>query len=117
VPVEPRYLETVGLLSVVNKINDIREGWRHPDLHVAGILLTKMDSRVKGHQQMLDGLKAHPTLGPLLCGVIPANEAVAYAHSQHLSIFEYDAQCAASQAYAQLVGTLVKQMLALEVTT
>jgi len=30
VPVEPRYLETVGLMSVVSKINDVREGWRHP---------------------------------------------------------------------------------------
>jgi hypothetical protein len=26
VPVEPRYLETVGLMSVIGKINDIREG-------------------------------------------------------------------------------------------
>jgi chromosome partitioning protein len=47
VPVEPRYLETVGLLSVVNKINDIRDGWRHPDLHVAGILVTKLWTNTK----------------------------------------------------------------------
>src|SRR5258706_15338912 len=39
VPVEPRYLETVGLLSVISKINEIREGWRHPHLHVSGILV------------------------------------------------------------------------------
>src|SRR6185369_9246041 len=31
IPVEPRYLETVGLMSVLGKINDIREGWRHPN--------------------------------------------------------------------------------------
>lgn len=30
VPVEPRYLETVGLSSVIGTINEIREGWRHP---------------------------------------------------------------------------------------
>jgi chromosome partitioning protein len=112
VPVEPRYLETVGLLSVVNKINDIREGWRHPNLHVRGILVTKMDTRMKGHVQLVDTLKAHPVLGNLLCGVIPSNEAVAYAHSQHLSVFEYDPHCAASRAYAQLVGLLVKQLVA-----
>src|SRR5258708_39799902 len=82
VPVELRYLETVGLLSVVNKVNEIREGWRHPDLHVGGILLTKMDVRIKGHVQIVENLKAHPVLGKLLCGVIPANEAVAYAHGQ-----------------------------------
>ena len=49
VPVEPRYLETVGLMSVISKINDIREGWRHPHLHVSDILVTKMDSRGQGH--------------------------------------------------------------------
>ena len=43
VPVEPRYLETVGLMSVIQKINDIREGWRHPQLRISGILVTKMD--------------------------------------------------------------------------
>jgi chromosome partitioning protein len=48
VPVEPRYLETAGLLCVVNKVNEIRDGWR-PDLHVAGILLTEVDTRIKGH--------------------------------------------------------------------
>lgn len=110
VPVEPRYLETVGLLSVVNKINDIREGWRHPDLHIAGVLITKLDTRIKDHVQMLDNLKAHSVLGKLLCGVIPANEAVAYSHHQHQSVFDYDPHCAASQAYAQLVGHLAKQM-------
>jgi chromosome partitioning protein len=110
VPVEPRYLETVGLLSVVNKINDIREGWRHPNLHVAGIVVTKLDARVKGHAQMLDSIKAHPVLGQLLCGVIPANETVPYSHHHHQSVFDYDPQCPASKAYAQLVGTLVKPM-------
>src|SRR5258708_23977351 len=113
-PVEPRYLETVGLLSVVNKSNDIRDGWRHPDLHVAGILVTKLDTRVKGHVQMLESLKALASLGQLLCGVIPANEAVAYAHQQHLSVFEYDPQCAASKAYAKFVGTLAKRVLVRE---
>ena len=41
VPVEPRYLETVGLMSVIGKINDIREGWRQPNLRVSGILVTR----------------------------------------------------------------------------
>jgi chromosome partitioning protein len=93
-------------------VNEIRDGWRHPDLHVAGILLTKMDTRIKGHIQMVENLKAHPVLGKRLCGVIPANEAVAYAHSQHLSVFEYDPHCTASRAYAQLVAGRAKQLVA-----
>jgi chromosome partitioning protein len=110
VPVEPRYLETVGLMSVIAKINDIREGWRHPNLRIGGILVTKMDHRVRGHHQLLDDLTAHNVLGKLLLGVIPANEAVSYAHNAHQSIFTYDAKASASQAYAQLVGTLVRRM-------
>jgi chromosome partitioning protein len=110
VPVEPRYLETVGLMSVISKINDIREGWRHPNLRISGILVTKMDSRVRGHNHLLDELKSHSILGKLLIGVIPANEAVSYAHHDHLSVFNYDPKAPASRAYAQLVGTLVKRM-------
>ena len=110
VPVEPRYLETVGLLSVIGKINEVREGWRHPDLRVSGILVTKMDGRIKGHTQLLDELKAHPTLGGLLCGVIPQNEAVSYSHHHHLSVFNYDPRAAASRAYGQLVGNLARKL-------
>jgi chromosome partitioning protein len=110
IPVEPRYLETVGLLSVLNKINDIREGWRRPELHVGGILVTKMDTRVKGHNHLLDELKAHNVLGKMLCGVIPANEAVSYAHRDHQSVFNYDPKAPASKAYAHLVGTLMRRL-------
>src|SRR5574341_448017 len=77
IALEPRYLETVGLQSVINKIYEIREGWRHPDLRLTGIVVTKMDLRVKAHTEMVESLKAHPTLGKLLCGVIPSNEAIA----------------------------------------
>jgi chromosome partitioning protein len=110
VPVEPRYLETVGLMSVINKINEVREGWRHPNLRVSGILVTKLDMRVRGHKHLLEELKGHPILGKLVCGVIPANEAISYAHHNHQSIFAYDPQASASKAYAQLVGQLVRQM-------
>ncbi len=110
VPVEPRYLETVGLMSVIGKINDIREGWRHPQLRISGILVTKMDSRIRGHNHLLDELKAHPVLGKLMLGVIPSNEAVSYAHHQHQSLFTYSPKSAASKAYAQVVGALVRYL-------
>ena len=110
VPVEPRYLETVGLMSVISKINEIREGWRHPNLRISGILVTKMDSRIRGHNHLLDELKSHSVLGKLLIGIIPSNEAVSYAHHHHLSVFNYDPKAPASKAYAQLVGILVRSM-------
>ena len=95
---------------MIGKINDIRDGWRIRDLHVSGILVTKMDRRVRGHRHLLDELKAHPTLGKLLCGVIPMNEAVSYAHRSHQSIYAYDPTASASKAYAQLAGRLVKRL-------
>jgi chromosome partitioning protein len=110
VPVEPRYLETVGLMSVIGKINDIREGWRQPNLRVSGILVTKMNTRVRGHNHLLDELKGHSVLGKLLLGVVPANEAVSYAHQSHLSVFSYDPKAPASKAYAQFVGKLVQRI-------
>jgi chromosome partitioning protein len=97
-------------MSVLGKINEIREGWRHPNLRVSGILVTKMDSRVRGHQHLLDELKSHAILGKLLIGVIPANEAVSYADHQHQSIYHYDLKAPASQAYTRLVGILVQRL-------
>lgn len=111
IPVEPRYLETVGLLSVITKINEIRDGWRIPNLKVSGIVITKMDSRIKGHVQLLEDLKSHSVLGNLICGIIPANEAVSYAHNSHQSVFAYDPKAPASRAYAELVVTLIRRMV------
>ena len=111
IPVEPRYLETVGLLSVITKINEIRDGWRIPDLKVSGIVITKMDSRIRGHAQLLEDLKNHNVLGKLICGIIPANEAVSYAHNSHQSVFSYDPKAPASRAYAELVVTLIRRMV------
>ncbi len=66
VPVEPRYLETGGLLSVISKINDIREGWRQPNLHVSGILVTKMDTRIRGHNQLSGRTQRAQCVGKLV---------------------------------------------------
>ncbi|MBK8025001.1 MAG: ParA family protein [Chloroflexi bacterium] len=110
VPIEPRYLETVGLTSVIEKINAVREGWRHPDLRISGILVTKMDGRIRGHQHLLSELKSHSLLGRLLLGVIPRNEAVSYAHQAHQSLFAYSPNASASRAYAQVVTSLVRYL-------
>jgi chromosome partitioning protein len=110
IPVEPRYLETVGLTSVIQKINDIRDGWRHPSLHVSGLLVTKMDTRVRGHNHLLSEIHAHPVLGKLVLGVIPVNEAVSCAHHNHQSLFTYNPRSSASHAYIQVVGSLVRYM-------
>ena len=112
IPVEPRYLETVGLLSVIDKINAIRDGWRVPDLRVSGILVTKMDNRVRGHKDLLDDLERNNILSKLLLGVVPQNEAVSYAHHNHMSIVVQHTHAAASTAYFRVVAKLIQRHLA-----
>ena len=110
IPVEPRYLETVGLLSVIGKINDIRDGWRVQNLRVSGVVVTKMDNRVRGHKELLEELEHHPVLSSLLCGIVPQNEAVSYSHHHHMSVFNYDPNASASKAYIQIVASLIRRV-------
>jgi chromosome partitioning protein len=110
IPVEPRYLETTGMLSAMNQIVEIRDGWERPNLRIKGILVTKMDKRIKGHLDSLQSLQEHQALGKLLYGVIPANEAVSYAHRNHQSLFAYDPRASASKAYVQVVASLVRYL-------
>lgn len=111
VPVEPRYLETAGLQQIIHGINDIREGWQHHDLHVGGLLITKMDARIRGHRAMVEHLRKHEQLGSLVTDVIPVNEAVTYSHHNHTSIFQYDRRCGASRAYARFVNHVLQAEL------
>ena len=62
------------------------------------------------HCIVINELKAHTTLGRLLCGIIPANEAVSYTHNTHQSVFTYAPKAPASRAYAQLVGSMGRHM-------
>ena len=111
IPVEPRYLETVGLTSVVEKILQVREGWRHPDLRITGIVITKLDRRVRGHADMVDDLRQSDILGRLLAGIIPINEAVAYAHREHQSVIDFAPSSSAAEAYVRLSHHLTSIML------
>jgi hypothetical protein len=55
-------------------------------------------------------IRRYIVLGELVCGVVPANEAVSYSHHHHLSVFNYDPKASASKAYAQMVGKLVREI-------
>lgn len=107
IPTEPRYLETLGLHNAINNINRIRDGWHHDVLRIIGVIVTRLDRRITGHNEMLKSLQSHPELGPLLISVIPQNEAVSYSHHAQLNIFDYDPKSAAAIAYARLVDRLV----------
>jgi chromosome partitioning protein len=108
IPVEPRYLERQGMLSAIAQIREIREGWNRPDLNIRGLLITKMDKRVRGHQDALEAMQQHKQLGDLVYGIIPDTEVVSYAHAQQQSLLTYDPRSTASRAYAQIGLKLVQ---------
>ncbi len=57
---------------------------------ISGIRVTKMGRRVRGHNQLLEELKAHRVLRRLTCDMIQANEAVTYSHHRNQSLFSHD---------------------------
>ena len=112
IPVEPRYLETTGMISALNQIVEIRDGWERPNLKIKGILVTKMDRRIRGHIESVKNLRAHESLGKLVYGIIPSNEAVSYAHEQHISVMSYNPRASASEAYLKIAVQLIKDAYA-----
>jgi len=103
IPTEARYLETLGLHNAINNVHRIRDGWRHEVLRIVGVVITQMDRRITGHAEMIEVIRTHPELGPLMLGVIPQNEAVSYSHHAQQSLFDYDPKCAAAVAYEELI--------------
>ena len=82
-----------------------RENQRHPrrlaassSCASAAFSSPRWTAAFAGHNQLLDELKAHSVLGKLLLGVIPANEAVSYAHHQHQSLFTYSPEIGRQQS-------------------
>lgn len=112
IPIEPRYLENASINKAFHEITDIRDGWGYNDIQISGVLVTKMDKRIKGHRDLLGVLQQNSTLGHLLCGVIPANEDITYSHANHMSVMQYNPRATASQAYAKLSIALVKRIFA-----
>jgi len=70
----------------------------------------KCTHRIRGHNHLLAELQGHPVLGKLMLGVIPANEAVSYAHHQHQSLFNYAPKASASKAYAVKPDNVIDMM-------
>jgi chromosome partitioning protein len=99
IPIEPRYLEGISINEAIREITDIRDGWGYNDIRIGGILITKVDQRIKGHQVSVDSLQKSQSLGHLICGIIPANEGISYSHANHMSVMQYNPRAAASQAY------------------
>ncbi len=111
IPVEMRFLETIGLQAIVEKITDVQQVWE-TSLRLTGVLPVKYDQRVNLERETLEMYAGHPFYGPRLFHTpIPINVAVSYAHDACESIFKYDEQSNAARAYMAFVKELVGRML------
>lgn len=107
VPVEMRFLETIGLQAIVEKIGDVQQSWEIP-LSLTGVLAVKYDQRVNLERETLEMYTSHPFYSSRMFQTpIPINVAVSYAHDACESIFIYDEQSNAARAYMGFVKELV----------
>jgi len=111
IPVEMRFLETVGLQAIVEKIADTQQTWEI-SLRLTGILPVKYDQRVTLERENLELYEAHAFYGPrLFKTLIPANVTVSYAHDACESIFAYDGRSTAARAYMEFVKELLERIM------
>jgi cellulose biosynthesis protein BcsQ len=107
-----RFLETIGLQAIIEKIADVRQTWEVP-VRLTGILPVKYDQRVTLERENLQLYAEHPFYGPrLFRQSIPINVAISYAHDACESIFMYDDRSNAARAYMAFVRELVERVLA-----
>jgi chromosome partitioning protein len=111
IPVEMRFLETIGLQAIVEKITEVQQAWEIP-LRLTGVLPVKYDQRVNLEHETLELYSSHPFYGPHLFQTpIPINAAISYAHDACESIFTYDDHSTAARAYMAFVRELVERIM------
>lgn len=111
IPVEMRFLETIGLQAIIEKIKEVQDTWEIP-VRLTGILPVKYDQRITLERENLELYTNHTFYGPRLFSTpIPINVAISYAHDACASIFMYDDQSSAARAYMVFVRELVERVL------
>jgi chromosome partitioning protein len=100
VPVQCEYLSMRGLLQLQNTLAMIRENL-NPDVHIAGILPTMVDTRTLHAREALEILEEH--FGDRVFGArIRKTVRFAEAPVKGMSVLRYDPTGLAADAYRQL---------------
>jgi chromosome partitioning protein len=100
VPVQCEYLSMRGLLQLQNTLAMIRENL-NPDVHIAGILPTMVDTRTLHAREALEILEEH--FGDQVFGArIRKTIRFAEAPVKGMSVLKYDPKGTAADAYRQL---------------
>ncbi len=105
VPLDPGVFAVLGLVELQDTIAEVREAYRHEDLHLAGLVLTK----VQRHNVARDvEAELRGRFGArVFRAVVPLSAKVEEAHTRGLTIAEYAPKSAAALAYEDLVGEII----------
>ncbi len=108
IPVEAEYLAAVGLTDLFDTINTLRRERLNTHLRIGGIILTKVDGRVRHDREIVAGVReAFGATIPVL-GEIKRSASVKDATQAGQSIFDYAKRDRAAIAYAEIADALVR---------
>jgi len=106
VPITPGVYETGGLLAFRDTIAEVGEGLNNPDLHILGVLLTRVDTRRRLDQDIIATIEE--TFGKVLFRtVIPLNVKLQEAVAAPMNVYQYAPSSSGAQAYAALVEEVI----------
>jgi chromosome partitioning protein len=105
VPLDPGVFAVLGLVELQDTIAEVREAYRHEDLNLAGLVLTKVQRNnvARDVEAELRGRFG----GRVFRAVVPLSAKVEEAHTRGLTIAEYAPKSSAALAYEDLVGEII----------
>jgi chromosome partitioning protein len=112
IPLAPQFLDADGLVSMINRVQQIRDEWERENPEVTGVAVVKFSGTVNGHNQIRDSIANNQYLGELYLGTVPLNAEIEYAHTAKKSIFEYNAASKSAAAYAEITNSIAQRILA-----
>ena len=103
--VQPEYLATKGLVTILSLIEELKENL-NPDLHILGMLITQVDRTII-KQQIAEQLKSvYPE--KVFDTMIRRNVTLTEASAMNQDIFSYNDQCAGAVDYMNLSNEISK---------
>ena len=111
IPVAPLYLDTDGLVSMVNNIEDIRNNWESEKPDVTGVVIVKFSTKIRGHSEVRDSVAADQKLGKLYLGTVPLNADIEYAQGNKQSIFDFNPKSKSAAAYGKITRIIAERLV------
>ncbi len=108
VPLQAEYLATESVSLILDHVQLMRRSGLNPDLKIAGILLTMIDSRTTINREAIDyARKVFGSRVPVFGTMIKRSVRFPESQSQHVPILQYDRNGEGARAYRALADELL----------